>query len=182
LVHKKTDPRYGLVRGHIPKALLTRFKRYCLDNELDYSQGLEDILTTFFNLLDQGEILSAKTRTLTIADLIREWKLEELAQLSEIPVENLQAILAGQLPTNDDLIGLGVVLCKENGEPWTTDELVELRDNQQRQSLTNRSFSSIREQPKNRDLQGFPKGELRPMDIIDPISNHEVGKDTKSQV
>lgn len=128
MVHKKTDPRYGLLRGHIPKALLMRFKSYCLDQELDYSQGLEDVLTTFFNLLDKGEILSAQTRRLTIADLIRDWNLEELARLSEVPVENLQAILAGQKPTNDDLIGLGVVLCKDNGEPWTTDELVQIRD------------------------------------------------------
>jgi hypothetical protein len=141
-VHKKTDPRYGLLRGHIPKALLKRFKSYCLENELDYSQGVEDVLTTFFNLLDKGEILSAKTRCLTIADLIRDWNLEKLAQLSEVPVENLQAILEGQRPSNDDLIGLGVVLCKENGEPWTTDELVEIRD---------RSFSYVPDLPKNRD-------------------------------
>jgi len=107
---------------------LKRFKSYCLENELDYSQGLEDVLTIFFDLLDKGEILSAKTRAITIADLIRDWNLEELATLSEVPVENLHAILQGNTPTNDDLIGLGVVLCKDNGEPWTTDELVEIRD------------------------------------------------------
>ncbi len=142
MVHKKTDPRYGLLRGHVPKALLKRFKNYCLENDLDYSQGLEDVLTTFFSLLDQGEILSAKTRSLTIADLIRGWELEELARLSEVPIENLQAILAGQQPTNDDLIGLGVVLCKDNGEPWTTDELVEIRD---------RSCPYVPDFGKNRD-------------------------------
>lgn len=142
MVHKKTDPKYGLLRGHIPKALLKRFKSYCLENDLDYSQGLEDVLTAFFSLLDRGEILLAKTGSITIADLIRGWDLEELAQLSEVPIENLQAILAGQQPTNDDLIGLGVVLCKDNGEPWTTDELVEIRD---------RSFPSVPDFGKNRD-------------------------------
>ena len=142
MVHKKTDPKYGLLRGHIPKALLKRFKNYCLENELDYSQGLEDVVTTFFHLLDKGDILSAKTRTLTIADLIRDWDLEELARLSELPVENLQAILEGQRPSNDDLIGLGIVLCKDNGEPWTTDELVEIRDY---------SFSYVPDLSKNRD-------------------------------
>jgi hypothetical protein len=147
LVHKKTDPKYGLLRGHIPKALLKRFKNYCLENELDYSQGLEDVVTTFFHLLDKGDILSAKTRTLTIADLIRDWDLEELARLSELPVENLQAILEGQRPSNDDLIGLGIVLCKDNGEPWTTDELVEIRDY---------SFSYVPDLSKNRDSPRVP--------------------------
>lgn len=149
MVHKKTDPRYALVRGHIPKALLKRFKKYCLDNELDYSQGLEDVLTTFFDLLDKGEVLAAKTRTLTIADLIYSWDLDELARLSEVSVENLQAILEGQKPTNDDLIGLGVVLCKDDGEPWTTDELVEIRD---------RSFSfySSSNPSRNRDSPRVP--------------------------
>lgn len=128
MVHKKTDPRYGLIRGHVPKGLLKRFKTYCLDNDLDYSQGLEDILTTFFDLLDKGQILEANTETLTIGNLIHLWDLNELSQLSEVTVENLQAILAGGRPTDDDLIGLGIVLCKDNGEPWTTEELVEIRD------------------------------------------------------
>lgn len=147
LVHKKTDPRYGLVRGHIPKALLKRFKNYCLENELDYSQGLEDVLTTFFGLLDKGDVLAAKTRNTTIADLIRGWNLDELAQLSEVPVENLQAILEGQRPTNDDLIGLGIVLCKDDGQPWTTDELVEIRD---------RCFECLPNSPRVRDSQQVP--------------------------
>ena len=167
MVHKKTDPRYALVRGHIPKALLKRFKHYCLENELDYSEGLEDVLTIFFDLLDKGEILTAKTRSLTIADLIRDWDLEELARLSEVPVENLQAILEGQKPTNDDLIGLGIVLCKENGEPWTTDELVEIRDSQERQQSANRSFSDLPDVPKSGTHHGFTQDDLRPTEITD---------------
>lgn len=158
MVHKKTDPRYGLLRGHIPKALLKRFKNYCLENDLDYSQGLEDVLTTFFGLLDKGEILAVKTRTATIADLIRDWDLEQLARLSEIPVENLEAIVAGQRPTNDDLIGLGVVLCKDNGEPWTTDELVKIRDreaeNQQRSADS--FYQGLSSPPQNRASPKVP--------------------------
>lgn len=167
MVHKKTDPRYALVRGHIPKALLKRFKHYCLENDLDYSQGLEDVLTTFFDLLDKGEILAAKTRTLTIADLIRDWDLEELAQLSEVPVENLQAIVAGQQPTNDDLIGLGIVLCKDNGEPWTTDELVEIRDSEARQQSAGYSFYDFPNVPKSGTHQGFSQDDFRPTEIAD---------------
>lgn len=128
MVHKKTDPRYALVRGHIPKMLMKRFRNYCTDKELDYSQGLEDILKTFFYLLDKGELSTAQTRSTSIAELIGNWDLEELAKLSEVKVENLQAIREGHRPTDDDLIGLGIVLCKENGEPWTTEELVEIRN------------------------------------------------------
>lgn len=140
MVHKKTDPRYALVRGHVPKALLKRFKGYCLDNDLDYSQGLENVLSIFFELLDKGEILVTQDQNLTIADLIRDWDLDELARLSEVPVENLQAILEGERPTNDDLIGLGIVLCKENGEPWTTEELVEIRDGREANRLRHRAY------------------------------------------
>ena len=35
---------------------------------------------------------------------------------------------AGKRPTNDDLIGLATVLCKEDGAPWTTEELISIRD------------------------------------------------------
>ena len=65
---------------------------------------------------------------LTIAKLISDWDLEELANLSEVKVENLEAIAKGQRPNNDDLIGLGAVLCKEDGSPWSTEELIEIRD------------------------------------------------------
>ncbi|MGQ4646784.1 hypothetical protein [Lyngbya aestuarii] len=128
MVHKKTDARYALVRGHIPKVLQKRFRNYCVEKEIDYSQGLEDILTIFFQLLDKGDIPHLQTISITIADLIKDWNLEKLAKLSEVKIENLQAIRAGERPTNDDLIGLGIILCKEDGEPWTTDELIEIRD------------------------------------------------------
>ncbi|NEN95058.1 MAG: hypothetical protein F6K50_05800 [Moorea sp. SIO3I7] len=128
MVHKKTDPRYALLRGHIPKHLLKRFRNYCVEHELDYSEGLEDALTKFFNYLDSSQLSAVPAQTPTIADLIHGWNLEELSRLSEVSVENLQAIMEGNRPTDDDLIGLGVVLCKNNGEPWTTDELVEIRD------------------------------------------------------
>lgn len=84
---------------------------------------------------------------MTIADLIGGWDLEELSRLSEVSVEHLQAILEGQRPTNDDLIGLGIVLCKDNGEPWTTEELVEIRD---------RSFCGLPHSPLERDSSRVP--------------------------
>ena len=49
---KKDDPKYDIVRGHVPKQLARRFKQYCLDEEIDYSEGIERILEFFFNDLD----------------------------------------------------------------------------------------------------------------------------------
>lgn len=50
---KKDDSNYEQVRGHIPKQLSRRFKQYCLDEDIDYSEGLEQILGSFFDDLDK---------------------------------------------------------------------------------------------------------------------------------
>jgi hypothetical protein len=47
-VGKKDDPTYEQIRGHVPKILARQFKQYCLDQEIDYSKGLEKILDSFF--------------------------------------------------------------------------------------------------------------------------------------
>lgn len=46
---KKDDPNYEQVRGHVPKHLVRQFKQYCLDEDIDYSEGLERILASFFS-------------------------------------------------------------------------------------------------------------------------------------
>ncbi|WP_199342976.1 MULTISPECIES: hypothetical protein [unclassified Calothrix] len=50
---KKKDPNYGLVRGLVPQDLLKRFKIYCVENGVDNSQGLENLLREYFELKDQ---------------------------------------------------------------------------------------------------------------------------------
>lgn len=45
---KKDDMNYVQVRGHVPKAIAQQFKQFCLDQEINYSEGLEEILTSFF--------------------------------------------------------------------------------------------------------------------------------------
>lgn len=50
---KKDDSNYEQVRGHVPKQLARRFKQYCLDEDIDYSEGMEHILVSFFNDLDR---------------------------------------------------------------------------------------------------------------------------------
>jgi len=47
-VGKKDNLNYVQVRGHVPKAVARQFKQFCLDEEIDYSEGLEQILTAFF--------------------------------------------------------------------------------------------------------------------------------------
>ncbi|MCJ8280272.1 MAG: hypothetical protein MJK14_10265 [Rivularia sp. ALOHA_DT_140] len=48
MASKKYDPSYSELRGHIPKELYKKFKFYCLEHELDNSEGLEEILRKFF--------------------------------------------------------------------------------------------------------------------------------------
>ncbi|MEO0684746.1 MAG: GIY-YIG nuclease family protein [Cyanobacteria bacterium J06649_11] len=50
---KKKDPNYGLVRGLLPQELLKKFKIYCIENGVDYSQGLENLLREYFEWKDQ---------------------------------------------------------------------------------------------------------------------------------
>jgi len=47
-VGKKDDRNYVQIRGHVRKDVARRFKQFCLDREVDYSEGLETILVAFF--------------------------------------------------------------------------------------------------------------------------------------
>lgn len=50
---KKKDPNYGLLRGFVLQDLLKRFKIYCVENGVDNSQGLENLLSEYFEWKDQ---------------------------------------------------------------------------------------------------------------------------------
>jgi len=52
-VAKKDDSSYEQLRGHVPKTLARQFKQYCLNEEIDYSEGLEKILASFFSSEDK---------------------------------------------------------------------------------------------------------------------------------
>ncbi|MGB7375007.1 MAG: hypothetical protein WA959_00315 [Rivularia sp. (in: cyanobacteria)] len=45
---KKDDPNYVAIRGHVPKNIYKKFKVFCLEREVDNSQGLEDLLNEYF--------------------------------------------------------------------------------------------------------------------------------------
>jgi hypothetical protein len=55
VVDKKRDPNYGVVRGFVPQDLLKRFKVYCVELGMDNSQGLENLLTEFFQYKDSQQ-------------------------------------------------------------------------------------------------------------------------------
>lgn len=52
---KKDDPDYVAIRGHVPKNLYKRFKVFCLEREVDNSQGLEDLLSEYFEIKDKEQ-------------------------------------------------------------------------------------------------------------------------------
>ena len=60
---KKEDPGYAALRGHIPKSLYKRFKMFCVERNVDNSQGLEDLIHEYFEFQDkQGqEVPNLKT-------------------------------------------------------------------------------------------------------------------------
>jgi hypothetical protein len=45
---KKDDPNYAPVRGHVPVELYKKFKIFCLDRGVDNSEGLEVLLSEYF--------------------------------------------------------------------------------------------------------------------------------------
>ena len=47
---KKDDPNYVAIRGHVPKSIYKKFKVFCLEREVDNSQGLEDLLSEYFEI------------------------------------------------------------------------------------------------------------------------------------
>ncbi|MDF0556575.1 hypothetical protein [Kamptonema sp. UHCC 0994] len=49
---KKESPEYAALRGHIPRDLYKRFKIFCLERGIDNSQGLEELLTEYFQNFD----------------------------------------------------------------------------------------------------------------------------------
>lgn len=49
MVTKREDPAYTPLRGHIRKELYKRFKAFCVEEELDNSEGLENVLKFYFD-------------------------------------------------------------------------------------------------------------------------------------
>ncbi len=121
---KKDDPNYQVVRGHVPKELAKRFKLYCVENDVDNSQGLENILAE--HLLSEEERNSiTETSDLpppeTIAELV-EQNYSQLLKLGGVEPERLEALKNGEKPTIRELVFLARDLDMDE------ELIVELRD------------------------------------------------------
>jgi|GEM_PF-6372218 len=66
---KKEDPAYSPLRGHVPKDLYKRFKAYCVEEEMDNSQALENVLKFYF---DYREKVAPKSEIATEFEKIQK--------------------------------------------------------------------------------------------------------------
>ena len=53
MVDRKRDPNYGQVNLYIPKALIKRFKKVCVDLELNQSEGGEQALIKWLEIQEK---------------------------------------------------------------------------------------------------------------------------------
>jgi len=49
IMSKREDPDYKPLRGHVPINLYKRFKAYCVQEDMDNSEGLENVLKFYFD-------------------------------------------------------------------------------------------------------------------------------------
>ena len=46
---KREDPDYKPLRGHVPINLYKKFKTYCVQEGMDNSEGLENVIKFYFD-------------------------------------------------------------------------------------------------------------------------------------
>ncbi|MBD2047272.1 hypothetical protein H6F78_17015 [Coleofasciculus sp. FACHB-64] len=133
---KKDDPNYQIVRGHVPKELAKRFKFYCVENGVDNSQGLENILTEYLQQKEEQHLdneAASQASTQTIAELVQQ-NYVQLLEKGGVDRERLKALKDGAKPTVRELAFLAREL------QMNKEVIVELRD---------RSFpKNTRKEPK----------------------------------
>ena len=56
MVDRKRDPNYGQVNIYIPKTLIKRFKKVCVDLELNQSEAGEQALLEWLDSKELGDI------------------------------------------------------------------------------------------------------------------------------
>lgn len=131
MTDKKNDPNYGVVRGLVPQDLVRRFKIYCLDNSVDNSEGLENILTSYFTQLESQNVTLTSSSLKqdkhlvnageTIAEIVQQ-NYYGLLSDGKITPDNLQKIAQGEEPSKADIYRIASFLHVE------ALELLALRD------------------------------------------------------
>jgi hypothetical protein len=109
---KKDDPNYEQLRGHVPRTLAKRFKQFCLDNDLDYSLGLETLIEGFFTYANKSQSEGLPDKAQPNND---EGRSEDIANV-------LFKFTKGIRPDDNDLIFAAEAL------NVNTHDLMELRD------------------------------------------------------
>lgn len=92
--------------------------------QLSMSKKLRILIEERLDQIDRGQGKYPST----LADILRPLDLEELSKNSRIPVKTLNNYIAGEPPTDNDLIILGAFVLKEDGSRWEVSELMVLRD------------------------------------------------------
>lgn len=88
---------------------------------------LVEIARRCFDLLNSWFYRSSDLESApSIAEMVN--KLGDFSQYDQIPRDRLEAISAGNRPTDHDLVQLSLILQKQGGGFWTTHELIEIRD------------------------------------------------------
>lgn len=116
-----TDLRHGL-RERI-EALQQRVDVF---RQITFAQVVRTLLVRGVESFEQQ--YPAPAPAITIASLISQWDLGELSERTRLSQEALARLQDGIRPTNSELVDLATTLIKTNGEPWTTHELLALRE------------------------------------------------------
>ena len=65
---KRDDPTYSPLRGHVPRELYEQFKVYCIQEKMDNSEALENVLKFYFEYRNE---VAPKSEMVTEFEKIR---------------------------------------------------------------------------------------------------------------
>lgn len=103
-----TDGRTEKLTFTCTKSAKAYLKEWAHRERLSISTLVEGIVLTAIQ--HNRKDLAEQSNEPSIADLIRHWDLRKLAEEALMPIEDLEKIVNGERPTDDDLICLGRVL------------------------------------------------------------------------
>jgi hypothetical protein len=136
---KRFDPTYSQISAYVPKELARRFKIACAEREINQSEAMEQMITTWLmhpEVTSSDSKLNSESKSkvayASLADLVADhW--ENLTQ-TQIPLDRLEALCRGDKPTSVEQVFIGLVcedidlvirlaekipiVEKKEGNPW----------------------------------------------------------------
>lgn len=122
---KRFDPTYSQICGYIPKELARKFKVTCATREINQSEALEQMITTWL------EVSPPNTTYTSLAELVDAYWDE--MNTTRIPRDRLEAIRNGAKPSPVEQVYIGSVC----GEIELVVELSEKISHKKRRKATN---------------------------------------------